>query len=57
MLCPFNFVQFVMCMASQRKIILILSVTFCSQDLHSQLENSNLDPREIERAKKGQVSS
>ena len=29
---------------------------FCSQDLHKQLENSNLDPKEVERAKKGQVS-
>jgi len=28
----------------------------CSKELHLQLENSsNLDPREIERAKKGQV--
>ena len=34
----------------------ITIVGFCLQGLHSQLENSNLDPREIERARKGQVS-
>ena len=34
----------------------ITIVGFCLQDLHRQLENSNLDPREIERARKGQVS-
>ena len=26
------------------------------QELHKTLDNSNLDPREIERARKGQVS-